>query len=86
MDEKITANPEGNVSNCDAAASQEAIEDRRASWEQETSGGALSVRPSTERKTLLAVLAAHQCFLLTQSFFSVTVLVGSRCNYICILA
>jgi hypothetical protein len=43
MDEKPTLGADSSVSDVDAIAAQEAIEDQRARTEQETSEGALSV-------------------------------------------
>jgi hypothetical protein len=43
MDENPTFGADSSVSDVDAIAAQEAIEDQRARTEQETSGGALSV-------------------------------------------
>jgi hypothetical protein len=51
MDKKATANTESSVSNVDAIAAQEAIEDQRVKVEQDRSGGALYVRPQATANT-----------------------------------
>ena len=70
----------------DAIAAKEAIEDQRAKGEQDRSGGALYVRPQSSANNLLTIIAIYQCFFLRQLLLPIAMLMGSRCNNICILA